>query len=321
MGKILNALDLVNGDMAEIIRQSLEPPRNGKYVETAPSGSETQAGRKSALADPETMWTKIADIDATGADLVASTEEPWSGVRTHRIPWQVSESTPLLAGTGNEHAAEQYRAAKTRILLSPKPPTTLVVSSPSTGDGKTLTAVNMAAAFARKSDQGVLLVDADLRCPTIHSRIGLPPSPGLAEVLQGKCSLEEAMVQIEQIPSLFVLPSGEAVANAAELLDSPTWGTLFSRLRAQFRMVICDSPPVDVFADYDLIVTECDGVILVLTPDRTDRYLAFRALDKVGEKLLGVLINRAEDWFLWKHHASNYHYYRQGTGQQKKRTK
>jgi len=320
MGKILNALDAANGDVAEIIRQSLAQPRNGKSIEVVPPLPDRRAGLNGVAAGREALWTRIAESDLAEPDPDAVTGEASHGVRTHTIPWEVTESAPLLGIAGNEHVADQYRAVRTRILLSPKAPTTLVVSSPGTGDGKTLTAINLAATFARKGDHDVLLVDADLRRPAIHSRLGMPQGPGLAELLTGKCSFEEAVLRIEQLSNLFVLPSGGAIGNAGELLDSPVWRTVVSRLRTQFHTVIYDSPPVDVFTDYDLIATACDGVILVLRPDCTDRYLLFRALDKVGDKLLGVLINRAEDWFLWKHHASNYYYYRMGTDQ-KNRTK
>lgn len=313
MGKILDALNAANGDVAEIIRQSLEPPWNGKNHDDAREISAARSVYDGLAERHEAVWTRIAENGAGKLEPLSAAEEARHDVRTHTIPWDISDSAPLLAVAGNEHTVEQYRAVRTRILLSPKAPTTLVVSSPGTGDGKTLTAINLAATFARKSDHDVLLVDADLRRPAIHSRLGLPQSPGLADVLNGKCGFEEAVLRIKQLPNFFVLPSGGDVGNAGELLDSPAWRTLDGRLRAQFRTVIYDSPPVDVFTDYDLIATACDGVILVLTPDCTDRYLAFRALEKVGEKLLGVLINRAEDWFLWKHHASNYYYYRQGT--------
>jgi len=321
MGKVLNALKLAEGDAAEIIRQSLEQPRNGAALEALAPPSNVPAGFQAMLAERETFWTKIADREARGPGRDATTEEPRSRARAYAIPWKVLESAPLLAASENEHAAEQYRAVRTRILLSPKAPTMLVVSSPGTGDGKTLTAINLAATFARKSDHDVLLVDADLRSPAIHARLGMPRGPGLAEILNGKCGFEDAVLRIEPLSNLFVLPSGGSVGNAGELLDSPAWRTVVGRLRAQFRTVIYDSPPVDVFTDYDLIAKACDGVILVLMPDCTDRYLAFRALEKVRETLLGVLINRAEDWFLWKRHASNYFYQRLGTGHKKDKNK
>jgi capsular exopolysaccharide synthesis family protein len=316
MGKILNALDAANGDVAEIIRRSLEQRRDGNSYETEPP-PDAHANFSVVRTKHEAIWTRVEESDTAGRS-DSATEKTWYGVRTHSIPWEVTDSAPLLAVEKNEHAIEQYRAVRTKILLSPKAPTTLVVSSPGTGDGKTLTAINLAATFAGKGEQDVLLVDADLRRPAVHSRIGMQQGPGLADVLNGKSSLEEAMLRIKQLSNLFVLPSGESLGNAGDLLDSPAWRTLVSRLRAQFRTVIYDSPPVDVFTDYDLIATACDGVILVLTPDCTDRYLAFRALEKVGGKLVGVLINRAEDWLLWKYHPSNYYYYRPRTGQKRR---
>jgi Mrp family chromosome partitioning ATPase len=81
------------------------------------------------------------------------------------------------------------------------------------------------------------------------------------------------------------------------------------RLREEFRRTIVDSPPVEAVADYDLIAACCDGVVLVVRPDHTSRPLLTRALTKVKGKLIGVLINDVEDWFLWKRGSSSYHYY------------
>jgi protein-tyrosine kinase len=316
MGKILSALEAANGDLAEIVRQSLEQPGNGKLFETIEQSARA-SGNQPGTPGRDALWTRIAENDSPSPDTLPRAEPASGEVRTHSLPWDVSDSSPLLSAPGNEHAAEQYRAVRTRILLLPKSPATIVVTSPGTGDGKTLTSINLAATFARKSDHEVLLVDTDMRRPAVHSRLGMQATPGLGEVLTGQTSIEDAVVRIEQLSNLFVLPSGGAAGNAGELLDSPAWHTTFSALRARFRTVIYDCPPVEVFSDYDLIAADCDGAILVLTPDCTDRFLAFRALEKVGDKLLGVVINRAQDWFLWKHHASNYYYYRQGTSQKK----
>ena len=122
----------------------------------------------------------------------------------------------------------------------------------------------MAGAMALKSEGQVLLLDADLRKTAIHKKLGLPESPGLADVLAGKCTLEEALVQTREFPNLFILSAGTPPPNPVELLDSAQWRTLCTRLRAMFRYVIIDSPPVGAVADYELIQAVCDGVILVV---------------------------------------------------------
>jgi len=169
--------------------------------------------------------------------------------------------------------------------------------------------VNLAAALAHKSEDKIILVDADLRLSKVHERLGIPRAPGLAEVLSGACELEDAMLQVQELPNFYVLPAGQAETNPTELLDSSNWHKLLVRLREEFHRTIVDSPPVEAVADYDLIAAHCDGVVLVVRPDHTSRPLLTSALAKVKGKLIGVLINDVEDWFLWKRGSPSYHYY------------
>ena len=144
----------------------------------------------------------------------------------------------------------------------PSQPRIIVISSPGLGDGKSLSAINIAGALSLKTSAKVLLVDADFRRASIHTKIGFPESPGLAEMLGRGCSLEAAVIRCEQFPSLYVLPAGERPANPVELLDSPQWGHLCARLRKEFEYIIIDSPPMEAVADYDLIqaaVRQCGG--------------------------------------------------------------
>jgi capsular exopolysaccharide synthesis family protein len=186
----------------------------------------------------------------------------------------------------------------------------IVVSSPTTGDGKTITAINLAGALAQRSDEQILLLDADFRRAMVHVCLGLPQEPGLAEVLAGEAEFEDTVYRVEQLPNLYILPAGTAGERPSELLDSSSWRTFGERIRDQFHRVVVDCPPVEAVADYDLITAVCDGVVLVVRPDHTDRKLCMGALKTVGQKLIGVLINDAIEWFLWKRQRSHYYYYR-----------
>jgi capsular exopolysaccharide synthesis family protein len=229
-------------------------------------------------------------------------------MRVQPLLLRVSDSTPLLASQPEQpHAAEQYRIVRTRILQHPSGPSLLVVSSPSMGDGKTVTAVNLAAAFAMKSEEQILLIDADLRRSAVHSYLRVPRAPGLAEVLAGTCRPQDAIFRVGQIPSLHVLPAGEPAANPTELLGSSRWLALVNTVRQHFRRVIVDSPPVEVVADYDLIAAACDSVVLVIRPGCTNRTLCLRALEKTKTKLRGALINGAADGGLSKRYLSHYY--------------
>jgi capsular exopolysaccharide synthesis family protein len=191
----------------------------------------------------------------------------------------------------------------------------IVISSPASGDGKSVTAINTAGALSLKSEAAVLLLDADLRKPVMHKQLGLPQSPGLADVLAGACALEDALVHTKEFPNLYAMPSGTTSGNPVELLDSQQWRAVCTRLRGMFRYVIIDSPPVAAVADYALIQDVCDGVILVVRPDWTNRDLCRQSLDLVPKaKFLGVLLNCVPDWPLAGRGGADYYYYGGGKG-------
>jgi capsular exopolysaccharide synthesis family protein len=248
-----------------------------------------------------------APAEHAAAPVASATEICSSAIRT--LPLRIPSKVPVLPFDGDHwEANEQYRIVRTKLLQHPRQPRMIVVSSAAAGDGKTITAVNLAGALSLKTDSKVLLMDSDFRRSMVHTQLGLPKEPGLAEVLRGACTLEEALVQTEQLPNLCVLASGEAKGNPAELLDSSPWPALCTRLRQVFRYVILDSPPVAAVADYDLIQAECDGVVMVVRPDRTNRKQCKAALELIPEdKLIGAVLNCVPNWFLGRY-SSPYYY-------------
>jgi capsular exopolysaccharide synthesis family protein len=236
-------------------------------------------------------------------------------VRPVRVrPVRITAASVLLCPTeGPSYAAEQYRIVRTKIIQAFHKSFRLVITSPGAGDGKTITALNMAVAMALKAEGRTLLIDADLRGARVHRLLEVPIGPGLADVLEGTCRLEEAMFSVEQLPCLHVLPAGKPETNPTELLDSSRWRALAEKVQQSFAHVIVDSPPVELVADFDLIAAVCDGVALVVRPDHTDRSLCLAAIQKLRPKLTGVLINAAPDWFLWKKNSyhSYYHYHQE----------
>ncbi len=230
-------------------------------------------------------------------------------VRT--LSLRVPAPSPLLPFENDQQrASEQYRILRTRIVQDPKQPRVLMFSSPSAGDGKSVTTINMAATLSLKTEADVLLLDADFRRSAVHAKLGLPESPGLAEVLQGACTPAEALIRTQEFPKLFVMTAGQARENPVELLDSGIWRELCSTLRRQFRYIVMDSPPVGAVADYDLIQAACDAVVLVVRPDHTNRALCKKALETVPRaKFMGVLLNCIPEWSFAKRAGSDYYYY------------
>lgn len=286
------ALPLVSGDQA-VPESGPEQPGSASNTAAAPADLEDLAG--------PTTQPEPARVDAERLNGHAPV------IRSAAI--HVSVNAPVLP-FDKEHsrAGEQYRMARTKILHDPRQPRLIVITSACSGDGKTITAVNLAGALALKSEAEVLLVDADLRRPSIAQLLGISDTPGLADILGGDCQIEDAVVRLEQFTSLTVLPGGKVMSNPAELLDSARWANLCSTFRKRFKFVIIDAPPIGALADYDLIQAHCDGVVMVVRPDHTDRGMCLRALEMVPkERLVGVLVNCARDFFLW--HRHDYSYY------------
>jgi capsular exopolysaccharide synthesis family protein len=227
------------------------------------------------------------------------------------LSMQIEDSAPIFPFKDDQRrASEQYRMLRTKISQHFKQPRLIVISSSESGDGKSVTAINTAGVLALKSGERVLLLDGDLRKSAIHSRLGLPEFPGLADVLAGVATLQAALVQTLELPNLYVLSAGSPAENPAELLDSPRWTALSTRLKSLFRYVIIDSTPVGAVADYELIQSVCDGVVLVARPDFTNRQLFQSAIDFIPKgKFLGIVLNCVPDWSAGSKKVPNYYYF------------
>jgi receptor protein-tyrosine kinase len=233
------------------------------------------------------------------------------------LPLYLPAPSPLLPfDNSDSQADEQYRIARTKICHHPKSPRVLAISSAAPQDGKSVTAINLAGALSLKVETRVLLVDADFRRASVHKVLGVPRAPGLSDVLRGTCELQQAIVRTEQLPNLYVLAAGTTVETPVELLDSARWSNLCGIFREAFFHTVIDSPPFASVADYDLIESNSDGVVIVVRPDHTNRQLCRKVLETVPkEKLLGVIVNCIPKWFLGKFASpANYYYYSSASG-------
>jgi capsular exopolysaccharide synthesis family protein len=294
VSKIFDMLNRGKGDIADMIRPLVEEQSVGhaRFRET----------KNGAGSPPKASVPAVPEAAPDKAPALAA-------IRT--LGLRLPAPSPLLPfEEGQWRPSEQYRILRTKIGQHPKQPHLIVVSSPAPGDGKSVSAINTAGALSMKSEGRVLLVDADLRKSAIHAQLGLPESPGLADVLKGTCSLEAALVRVQEFPNLFVMSAGTPVDNPVEMLDSEPWKELCARLRGLFRYVVLDTPPAGAVADYDLIQAVCDGVILVIRPDHTNRLLCRKSLETIPKaKFLGVLLNCVPDWSPGQRAGADYYYY------------
>ncbi|MBS1857052.1 MAG: CpsD/CapB family tyrosine-protein kinase [Acidobacteria bacterium] len=286
----------------------------------SPTPAASAAGRAdsppdAASASPSGFGRPLLGVQSSGRP--ASDQR--SRFQTRQV--QFGNVCPLLPGSRDAYAAEQYRMVRTKIIPVLKQPFRLLVTSPSVGDGKTVTALNLAVAMALRSAEPTLLIDADLRRASIHRLLQVDGDPGLSGLLSGRFGLEDAAFAVEGMPNLCVLPAGKPDGNPTELLDGSRWRNLMDSLRMRFAQVIVDTPPVEVVADYDLIEAACDGVLLVIRPDHTSRPLCMKAVERLRSKLTGVLVNAAPVWFLWKKPARYGYYYYSGEDRQGEETR
>jgi capsular exopolysaccharide synthesis family protein len=189
-------------------------------------------------------------------------------------------------------AAEQYRAVRLHVenLQRERGLTVVGVSSPGRGDGKTLTAINLAGALAQGTDRRVVLLEADLRYPRAARYLGLPNGHGLSTYILDPAVPLDSVLQRSQGVSTVV--AGLPSAMPYELLQSPRLAELVTALRERFDYVIVDSPPVLSFPDVGLLRNLVDGFLLVVRAQRTPRETVQAALSALGPDLaLGIIFN------------------------------
>ncbi|MBV9083347.1 MAG: CpsD/CapB family tyrosine-protein kinase [Acidobacteriaceae bacterium] len=306
-------LDAIEAELED--NGAVVPGTNAEQTTVIAGAGNKSGGHCANSGGSATGSARAADAQAsTPADSGATTELALYKVAFRTVPLRLSAKTPVLPFDGADpNTAEEYRLLRTRILQHPAVPRMVVISSASAGDGKTVTAVNLAGTLAMKTDARVLLIDADMRRSSVARMLGIPSEPGLSEVLRGECSLDDAIVCTTELPNLHVLPAGVTPRNPAELLDSALWQSIADNLRNRFAYIVVDSTPMDAVADFELVQAVCDGILVVIRPDHTNRKLFDAALKRrPAERVLGVVINGIEAWPFSKAETSYYGAYRQG---------
>lgn len=190
-------------------------------------------------------------------------------------------------------AAEQYRSLRTRIKHAEQGRSirAIVITSPAKGDGKSLTAANLALTMAQEFQQRVLLVDGDLRRPSVHRLFGVSDGPGLTDVLMGAADLNQALVEVPE-HHLTLLPAGAPPNNPAELLGSASMRRVLDTLRTRFDRILIDMPPVAPLADLQIVAPMADGLLMIVRAGVTPKPAIERALAGLDiSKVLGLVLN------------------------------
>ncbi|HEY8671027.1 MAG TPA: polysaccharide biosynthesis tyrosine autokinase, partial [Terriglobales bacterium] len=210
--------------------------------------------------------------------------------------------------------AESYRALRTSLLLTSlgSPPKTILITSALPQEGKTTTSINVATVLAQKGTR-VLLVDADLRRPSIHKTLGMGPRVGLSNVLTGGTTLQQATVRSTQLANLFILPAGTPPPNPAELLASSQMWDLLAEVREQYDHIVIDTPPTLSVTDAVVLSTRMDAVVLVIRSGQTTKPALRRSRDILGQvnaRIAGVLLNAVDldspDYYYYYEYQGKY---------------
>lgn len=262
---------LARGSEADARARSLEPsaPSSEAIPLPAPSAHAPHRTRGAAVEVPIT--------DATGRSAPALD------------PRLVAALAP------SSLAAEQYRSLRTRLKRaeSGRSLRTIAITSPAKGDGKSLTAANLALTMAQEVQQRVLLVDCDLRRPNVHRLFGLDPTPGLVDVLMNAATLDQVLVWLPE-QQMSVLPAGIPPSNPAELLGSATMRRLLDTLRSRYDRILVDVPPVAPLADLHVLAPLVDGLLMIIRAGMTQKPAIDRALAGLDpSKVLGLVLNEA----------------------------
>ncbi len=208
----------------------------------------------------------------------------------------VSSSSLVTLLDPSGAAAEDYRTLRTSLLytLVDTPPKAVVVTSPGPSEGKSTTCANLGVVLAQ-AGKSTLVMDCDLRRPTMHRVFGLRNMRGMVNILAGECELRE-VAQEEPTELLTVVTAGAVSPSPTELLGSRHFAEFLQQVRGQFDYVLMDAPPTELVSDPAILARQADGALLVFDAQNTRKGAArqaVRTLQSVGARVLGTVMNNA----------------------------
>ena len=238
---------------------------------------------------------------AIALHLASNDDVVWALAQQFHYPYAPGESQRnpelVIAASPFSDEAEVFRELRSQLMMGvmsgEEPRRALAVLSPDVGDGKTYLAANIAVAFSQLGGR-TLLVDADMRTPRLHAVFGMPANrPGLSGILSGRAE-QNVIQQVQDLPSLYLLPVGTIPPNPLELVQRPAFGLLMQELLNKFDYVVVDTPAATHGADARVIAAKC-GAALVMARKGTSRVkplnALLKALSKGPTKLAGVVMN------------------------------
>jgi len=268
-----------------------------------------RAGSDTSLAEPSTYslateLLQVAELQVAerkrrgaGVPVVDPPEDSNALERFPSVPVSILPNSRLVSvGEEESLGAEKFRflAVRLRQLRQTRPLKKVLITSTIPQEGKSTVAANLACTLARRKQQKTLLLEGDLRRPTVSDKFGLGKVPGLSEWLRGET--ESMNIYRLDALGLWVLPAGNAPENPLELMQSGKLSPLMEQLSAWFEWIVIDSPPVLPLADTSIWARLADGILLVTRKSVTEKEQLRRGLEALEtSKLLGALVNGSTD--------------------------
>ena len=243
----------------------------------------------------------------------------------------ISDATLVMHNAKKSSAAEMYRKLRTNIIYSKngKLPQVVVITSATSGEGKTTTSTNLAIAFAQ-TGRKTILIDCDMRKPAIHQLLGLSKSVGFSSLLAEPEKLNDIIIRIEEM-SLDIIVAGPSMYDPTELLSSPNLNKIFETLRGIYDVIIVDTPPVGLTTDSALLVPISDAYMMVVAEGASsvsDFRNAKDHLIRAGADIIGAVFNKmgavmGKNSYYYKYYyrSSSYTFYEASSENGKKNKK
>jgi protein-tyrosine kinase len=277
----------------DALRRAEQTGQTPAPVPRRSEGRSPAEGRSAAVADP-------------GPDLTGLLEQ------AREVPFRTAADALLIDATRpHEAPMEEFRTLRTRLnhLKTLQPIHSVVMTSPSPAEGKSLSAANLALAQSHLAGNTTLLADFDFRRPVVHTLFGIDRSPGITDYLLGRAELGQIIRRVTGT-NLYLMPAGEAVINPLELLNLREVKHLLDRLPSVFSWIVLDSPPLLFAADANLLSTLCHSTLLVVRIGHTTIDSVTRAMQSLcNNNVLGIVVNGARRGELYSKYTYYHSYY------------
>ncbi len=275
MTKIKKALEKATDIRKDYIQDPTEREENAPSMPAPPEEKQPRRHVKAKIM-PSYLHTRVQAVD------------PQKLIKNRIIPdCRMSDTS------------DQVKMLRTQILdnMRAEGRSTLLVTSANPGEGKTLTAINLAISFSQQLDCTVLLVDTDLRKPSISNLFGLDAGMGLSDYLRGKAEISDLLIN-PGIPGLVILPGGKPLPNSSEFLGAPRMESLVEEMRKRYpdRFIIFDSSPLLTSADPLTFSRFIDGILIVVEAEKTTREDLKHSLALLRDRpVIGTVFNKVKD--------------------------